>query len=78
MLLLKVVNGSNIGLEISYDGSTQHDYVQANSTCYIPAQSNAQPQNYTALFPKGFKVWVNGADGTGVVYVCGYYQSVAN
>ena len=76
--LLRVINDSDIGLEISYDGTTQHDFVSAKSVAYLPAQSNSQPNNNVALFPKGLVVWVNGTDGTGVVYLAGYYQVAAN
>jgi hypothetical protein len=72
------VNDSDIGLEISYDGVTQHDFVSSKSVALLEPQTNSQPNNRTALFPKGFTVWVNGDAGTGVVYLAGYYQVTAN
>jgi hypothetical protein len=74
---LRIINNSDVGLEISYDGSTQHDFVAANTTLNLPVQTNSQPTNKTALFPKGTTVYVNGSTGTGVVYLAGYYQPVS-
>lgn len=77
--ILRIINGSAKTIEVSYDGTTVHDYIAPNTTLMIPAQSNSQPRNNVALFAKGLAIWLtaDGA-GTGNVYISGYYQAVAN
>jgi hypothetical protein len=72
--LLRIMNKSNVDVLVSYDGVTDNDYVQANTTLEINPQLNAQPNNYHAAFPKSMPVYVNGAHGAGLVYLVGYYQ----
>jgi hypothetical protein len=71
---LSIINNSNKDITVSYDGATDHDFVPTLNKRDLPVQTNAQPNNHTALFPSGTKVWVKGAAGTGLVYLAGYYQ----
>lgn len=75
---LSIINNSNKDITVSYDGTTDHDFVGTLKTRDLPVQTNSQPNNKTALFSVGTKVWVKGAAGAGLVYISGYFQSVAN
>lgn len=72
--ILRIINNSTKDVTISYDGSTDNDFLPTLNTLQIPAQSNSQPNAFLAIFPKGQKVWVKGAAGTGLVYLAGYYS----
>jgi hypothetical protein len=76
--LLSIINNSNKDITVSYDGATDHDFVPTLKARDLPVQTNSQPNNKTALFAAGTKVWVKGVAGTGLVYLAGYYQVVAN
>ena len=73
--LLRIINGSTAPITISYDGTTDNDFIQGSSTFEIAAQTNAQPSNWVALFAKGQLVYVKGTMGDGDVYLTGYYVS---
>ena len=70
----RIINASNVDVGISYDGVTTHDYLQSGDILTLPVQDCAQPPSYVALFPKGFKVYINGLPGAGYVMLAGYYQ----
>lgn len=72
--LVRIINSSNKDITISYDGTTNNDFLPAGGVLQLPFQSNSQPTNYVSLLPQGTKIWVKGAAGTGLVYVTGYYQ----
>lgn len=73
-IILRIINNSNIGVTVSYDGINDHDFVPANSVLQLPFQSNAQPNNFSALIAKGTRIYVKAAAGAGIVYLSGYYQ----
>ncbi len=70
-----IYNTTNAAVDISYDGSTDHDVVPATSYIEVMSQTNAQPNSNIALFPIGTKVYVKGASAAGNVYLSGYYVS---
>jgi hypothetical protein len=70
---IAISNSTTAAVDISYDGSTDHDVVLTGQTIVIDAQTNAQPTADTALFMKGLTVYVKGASSAGSVYVSGYY-----
>lgn len=72
---IKIVNDSNIFISVSYDGVTHHDYIPAHEEMTVYAQTNNQPGNHRAYFPKGQLIYVgsNGA-GIGSVNLIGYYN----
>lgn len=76
--LIRVINDSNTAVEISYDGTTLHDYIRAGESLQLPFQSNSQPKNEIALLRKGTIVYIRGTAGAGVGFItlCGYYQPV--
>lgn len=75
--LLRIVNDSDQGVLVSYDGVTDHDFVPQDKTLQLPFQSNSQPNNNVALIPKGTVVYVKGTAGDGDIYVAAYYQKTA-
>lgn len=68
-----VYNTTNGAIDISYNGTTDHDVVPAASYIVIDAQTNAQPSGDTALFPKNLVVYAKGSAAAGSVYTSGYY-----
>lgn len=77
--LVKFVNNSTVDVTISYDGSTDHDFVPLKSSTTLNFQSNNQPTNSSAILARGTKVYIKGTVGVGVFYMIGYYnpQSIA-
>lgn len=72
---IRVYNASTVPLFLSYDGGvTNHDVVGPAMTIYINAETNAQPNNNVALFPRGQSIFVKGTVGAGSAYFVGYYQ----
>lgn len=65
-----IVNDSNIGVTISFDGANPADYVRANSDRII---ENITDQN--VYNKKGQIYFISApAAGVGYVYVVGYYR----
>jgi len=69
--MLRITNDSNADVSISYDGSTDHDYLRTGEVLQI----STQPSDSRANFRNGTKIYVKGAGaGTGFIYLAGYYQ----
>lgn len=73
--MIRINNDSNKDITVSYDGSTDHEFIIASDFLQVDAQNNARPNNFIALFPKGMIVYVKGTAGTGNIYLSGYYQN---
>jgi len=80
---ISIKNMSNRTVTVSYDETNIHDIVPTmagqlidnNSILDLDFQSNSSPNNQTALLPKGTVISLRGAvDGTGLIYLSGYYQ----
>jgi hypothetical protein len=74
VFMLEIINNSNIGVTVSYDGATDHDFVRATSDRQLGMQTNSQPNNQICNFPRGQLVYVKAAAGVGLVYLAGYGQ----
>ena len=73
--LLRTSNDSDTDVLVSYDGSTDHDFVKLGTSLQLPFQNNANPNNSVANIGKNTKVYVKGAGaGTGLIYLSAYYQ----
>lgn len=75
--LLKILNGSNTTILISYDGTNDHDVIEPNEMLEVNLQSNSSPNGYVCQFRKGTIVYVEtpgGGAGVGIIYLMGYYQ----
>lgn len=78
--MLRLVNASNVDVNISYNGSADHDYLRAGDTLQIESQTNSPNNSPAALFPIGTKVFVstNTGAGMGTIYLTGYFLSPNN
>ncbi len=72
--LIRIVNASNIGVTVSYDGTNDHDFIPANSSIQLNFQTNNQPNNHNSLLQQFTKIYVKAAAGIGLVYLSGWYQ----
>lgn len=72
IILLKVVNDSDQDITVSYDGSTDQDFIPANTytlydlntNSYLPSRGGGALE-----FAIGTGVYVKGSAGTGNIYV---------
>lgn len=71
--LVRIINASNRDITISYDGVTDHDYLQDGDTAQYYFQANNQPRSHIALLAEGTRIYVKGTAGTGYIYCAGYY-----
>jgi len=76
ILLLRIMNRSNVDIIISYDGLVNHDYILGETTFFLSAQMNSQPRNHVLQIPAGTTLSVKQATapGIGMIYVSGYYN----
>jgi hypothetical protein len=74
--ILRITNNSNSDIIISFDGTTNHDFVaMGGGILTINAQANAQPTTSVANFRAGTVIYLSGtASSTGAVYLSAYYQ----
>lgn len=72
--LIRIANNSTQPVTISYDGSTDNEFVLDNYTLEVPFAVAAQPGATPPVFQKGWTVYVKGTAGTGNIYLSGYYQ----
>ena len=72
--MIRLTNNSNKDITVSYNGTTDHDFVKAGASIQLEFQTNSQPNNLIANMAAGTIVYVKGAAGTGLVYLAGYYQ----
>lgn len=71
---IRINNGSNRDITISYDGVTDHDFVDDTTEIELNFQQNASPNGYVALLAKGTIIYARAASaGTGNIYISGYY-----
>lgn len=73
--LVRIINAASTAITISYDGTTDHEFVGANSFLELNLQSNSQPNGFIANMKKGTVVYVKGTAGAGTIAVAAYYQS---
>lgn len=72
--LLRLVNDSNVGITISYDGAIAHDYIRAGSVLDLPGSLTLDETGKTGAWKKGTKVYISGlAGGVGFIFLTGYY-----
>lgn len=72
--LIRITNGSGVPITISYDGTTDGDWLASNGTLQLNGQTNADPQSGIANWPIGTKIFVKGTASTGLIYLSAYYQ----
>lgn len=68
-VLAKIVNNTNQDLDVSTDGSTDHDFIPANSFTLYDLRTN-HGADHDFMFRKSTQFYVKGAAvGTGSVYL---------
>lgn len=75
MRLMKIVNNTNADINVSFDGTTNNDFIPANSFSLYDLQTNTQTNDYFYL-ADGTQVYINynsGAPTSGAVYVIMIY-----
>lgn len=72
---LRINNASNQDITVSFDGTTDQEYVLASDVLTIPVQTQIQAPVQGAAFARGTKIFVKGTAGTGSIYLSGYYTS---
>jgi len=72
--ILEIVNNSNRGVTVSFDGVNDHAFVRAATDRQWQFQTNSQQQNRSSVMPKGQLVYVKAAAGAGLVYLSGFYN----
>ena len=74
--ILKVYNGSNVGITISIDGVTNQDFWPSGMTLIVDLQTNhadnASDGAGTLNGRKGMVIYGKGAAGVGNVYISGF------
>ncbi len=74
--VFKVFNGSTVGIDVSYDGTTDHDYFPSGATLIVDLQSNhacnSAYSSGTKTGRKGQIVYGKGSAGVGNLYIIGY------
>lgn len=74
--MLKIVNRTDVVIDVSFDGSTTHDVITANGAFIYDFTSNTTnvPSAIWAM-NQGTQVYVQGTPTTGSVYVVAIYAS---
>ena len=72
--ILKITNNADADVTISYDGTTDNEFVPKQTALLLNVQAGAQPRAFVSLFAQGLKVYVKGTAGmSGSIYLSGYY-----
>lgn len=74
--ILVIKNTSNVGVTISYDGITQHDFIEAGGHLVLDLQTNHSTNSSyssgTLNGRQGQIIFGKGTAGTGNIYITGY------
>lgn len=73
-VLLRIVNSSNQDITVSYDGTTDNEYVRAGEALTLPFQAQNLPSGRVSVMRKGTILYVKGTAGAGTIALTGYYQ----
>ena len=79
LTIMRIVNESASDIFISYDGITDHDYIQSYSNLTLNFQLNSQGSGHVSKIRKWSHVYVRGTPDPklgGYIYLTGYYQPV--
>ncbi len=73
-VILRIVNGTNMEVGVSYDGVNVSDAILSGGTLQLDFQANSLPSAYAAMIAKGTSIYIIGTvAGTGFVYLAAYY-----
>lgn len=72
-LILTIVNDSDVAVTLSWDGTTDHHYLPAQSTLVLDLSTNNSIPNDRFVAKKGQIFYGKGSAGsTGSIYISGY------
>lgn len=72
---IHIFNNSDTDVTVSYDGTTDNEFLPHGLTVPREFQSNLQTTNTAGLISRGTVVYVKGSAGsTGSIYLSGYYM----
>ena len=76
--MIRIHNATNSPLWISFNGTTDNDYLAIGASLQLPVQDNHLPSGLVAKFKKKSKVYVKFTVAPkpplGTVYLIGYYN----
>lgn len=72
--VISITNNSTQDINISFDGTTDADYIPKATSKNLPLLYPLIPQTNSAQFAQGTQIYVKGTAGTGSIFVAGYYQ----
>ena len=73
--LIRIINNTKVGVGVSYDGVSTHDYILSEQVLQLDLQANSQPSGRVALMAKGTKIYVIApAPSVGFIWLAAYYQ----
>jgi hypothetical protein len=74
VVYMRIMNGSNRDLLISYDGDDVHDLVGANSEVVIIPPISSLPNNKSAAISANLPIYgANAGGATGLINIVTYY-----
>lgn len=76
--IFKIVNNSTKDITVSFDGTSDHDFIPTKSFVLYDFTSNKSSDTPLTAFPKGTQVYVKAAAGGGLVYVISFFGKSNN
>lgn len=71
--LVKMVNNSTQDVTVSFDGTTDNDFIPANSFALYDMTTNRSNAGGNFAFQIGTQVYIKGTAGTGTFYITAVY-----
>lgn len=73
---IRIQNNSDEDVAISFDGTTDHEFITSSDIFELNALSGAWPMTQIPCWPKLLTVYARGSTaGTGRIYLSSYYMS---
>lgn len=69
VVMIKMYNGGSTGVDVSWDGSTDHDFMPSGATLIMDIATNANKANQKFAAEAGQKIYLKGTAGTGTFYL---------
>lgn len=71
-VILKIYNGATVAITISWDGSTDHEYLPTGAFLLFDVSANSELSKIRNIAAKT-QFYVKGSAGAGLVYLSSYY-----
>lgn len=69
VVVVKMYNGGSVGVDVSWDGSTDHDFMPSGATLILDISANKNKENQKLAGEKGQIIYLKGSAGTGLYYL---------